>query len=104
MMEGTKALMTALSFWELILSNGLFCLLATPALLAQDQIPRAVYDQVTASIQQGRASEAEQALRSALQNHPRDARALSLLGVILDSQKRYEEAERCYAQALEIAP
>jgi tetratricopeptide (TPR) repeat protein len=96
--------MTTLFFWQHILSTGLFCLLAAPALLAQDQISPALYDQVTASFQQGKLSEAEHALRSALRNHPREARALSLLGVILDSQKRYEEAERCYTQALEIAP
>jgi Flp pilus assembly protein TadD len=47
---------------------------------------------------------AEETLRLALRKHPSDSRALGLLGVILDAQNRFEEAERCYRRALPQAP
>lgn len=52
----------------------------------------------------GGQSLSERELRSALQKHPDDAHALGLLGVVLDGQKRYEEAERCYNRAVRLAP
>jgi tetratricopeptide (TPR) repeat protein len=90
-------------FWA-IASPALLCVLATSALLAEAQIPVSVYDQATVAFQQGQMDEAERVLRSALRDHPRDAQALGLLGVILDAQKRYEEAETCYSQSLKLAP
>jgi tetratricopeptide (TPR) repeat protein len=59
---------------------------------------------VTTAIEQGRLSEAEKALRGILQSSPEDLRALSLLGVVLDSQRRYKEAEVAYLKAVKLAP
>ena len=72
--------------------------------LAQDRIPSAVYEQTDAALQQGKLADAEQVLRSALQAHPREVRALGLLAVILDAQKRYDEAESVYEQAVSLSP
>jgi len=43
-------------------------------------------------------------LRSALRQHPSEARALGLLAVVLDAQKRYAEAEGYYQRALKLVP
>ena len=71
---------------------------------SQAQIPRSTYDKVTESFQQGKVTEAEQVLRSALRSYPNEVQALALMGVILDAQARYEEAERSYTEALKLAP
>ncbi len=71
---------------------------------AQEQIPNSVYENATRSFEEGRAAEAEATLNSVLRDHPRDVRALSLMGVILDSNERYAAAEGFYRRALEIAP
>ena len=71
---------------------------------APPQIPTSTYDEATSAFQQGKLQEAEKTLRLALRKHPSDARALGLLGVILDAQNRFEEAERCYTRALAQAP
>jgi tetratricopeptide (TPR) repeat protein len=81
---------------------GLACLLGSPGLSAQ--IPDSQYRQIASALREGRVAEAERALRSALVEHPRDARALGLMGVILDSQKRFDEAEEFYKRSLKIAP
>jgi len=80
------------------------CWILFYSLASLAQISDAVYNQVTAAFQEGRLAEAERYLRSALGEHPQEARALSLLGIILDNQKRFEEAERSYKTALSIAP
>ena len=80
------------------------CWILFYSLASHAQISDAVYNQVTAAFQEGRLAEAERYLRSALGEHPREARALSLLGIILDNQKRFEEAERYYKTALSITP
>ncbi len=68
------------------------------------EIPRSVLHQAALDFQQGNVAQAERTLRAALQQAPRDPAALSLLGVILDAQKRYEEADKAYRQALALAP
>ena len=73
-------------------------------LSAQDQIPVAVFDRASEAFAQGKLSEAERDLRSALEDHPRDVHALGMLGVILDAEKRYAEAEKCYDLAVKLAP
>ncbi len=52
----------------------------------------------------GKTDEADQKLNSILNEHPADVGALTLKGVILDSQQRYTEAERFYQRALQLAP
>jgi len=68
------------------------------------QVPRSVLQQAASDFQAGKVSEAEQALRGALQQAPGDPAALGLLGVVLDAQKRFEEAEGAYKRALALAP
>jgi len=83
------------------------------ALLAQSVVlnawgqgrPRvSAYDQAAALLQQGKVAEAEGVLRAELQAHPKDAHELDLLGTILDTEKRFDEAEEIYSRALGIAP
>ncbi len=54
--------------------------------------------------QEGRVADAESALEAELRAHPQDLSALSLMAVILDSQRKYSEAEEFYRRALQIAP
>ena len=68
------------------------------------QVSRSVLQKAAEDFQAGKVSESEQALRTALKQVPRDASVLSLLGVVLDSQNRFEEAEGAYKQALTINP
>ncbi len=63
-----------------------------------------VYEQASADIRQGKLQAAEQLLRSHLQAQPRDPEALGLLAVVLDSEKRYGDAELCYQRALALDP
>ena len=74
------------------------------ASFAVAQVPDSVYDRAVADFDQQRYTEAEETLRPALAEQPRDARVLGLMGAILDAQKRYAEAERCYNLALEAEP
>jgi tetratricopeptide (TPR) repeat protein len=77
-------------------------ILAASTVLAQ--VPASVYDRAVADFGQQKYAEAEQTLRPALAQQPRDARALGLMGVILDAQKRFAEAETFYRRALAFAP
>jgi len=69
-----------------------------------NQVPSSLLHQIAVEFQDGKIPEAERSLRAALQQAPRDPSALSLLGVILDAQKRYDEAESAYRQALATLP
>ncbi|MGA3168508.1 MAG: tetratricopeptide repeat protein [Terriglobia bacterium] len=71
---------------------------------ARNEVPDNVLHQAAADFQQGNVFQAERTLRAALQQAPRDPAALSLLGIVLDAQKRYAEAEKAYQQALALAP
>jgi tetratricopeptide (TPR) repeat protein len=71
---------------------------------AQTQTNRDPFAAITSAIEQGRLEEAEKALRGMLQSSPDDLHALSLLGVVLDSQQRYKEAEAAYLKAVKLAP
>jgi tetratricopeptide (TPR) repeat protein len=82
----------------------LFSILGVAGLISQDRIPLSVYEQVATAFQQGKLSEAEQTLATALKTHPQEARALGLMAVILDAQKRYAEAEGYYQRALKLRP
>jgi Flp pilus assembly protein TadD len=72
--------------------------------VAQEQIPASIYEQAVGFLDKGKPAQAERTLQAALREHPRDAQALGLMGVTLDAQQRYDEAERYYNQALEIEP
>lgn len=65
---------------------------------------RDLFGEAVTALQSGDPAAAEQSLRALLQTHPDDAPALGLLGVVLDSGKRYEEAAPYYRRALAITP
>ncbi|MGO8735325.1 MAG: tetratricopeptide repeat protein [Terriglobia bacterium] len=68
------------------------------------QVPVSVYNQVIADLNQEKYADAEATLKPALNEHPRDAEALGLMGVILDAQKRYTDAEGYYQRGLRLSP
>jgi tetratricopeptide (TPR) repeat protein len=74
------------------------------ALLAGQPVADPAYRRAVAAFQQGRPAEAETALRSLLKRWPADAEGLMLLGIVLDSEQRYGEAEAFYQRALRLAP
>src|SRR5437879_864402 len=78
-------------------------LLTCPALWAQgSQVPRSVLQQAAGEFQQGNITQAEQTLRAALKQAPRDPAALGLLGVVLDAGKGYGLAGSGYQKALAL--
>jgi Flp pilus assembly protein TadD len=94
--------------WQSVARRTAFCigLLMGSASIAGGQAPQSnsVYEKAIQDFQNGRAADAENTLRSVLQSHPQDLQALSLTAVILDSERRYSEAEEFYIRALKIAP
>ncbi|HYK92269.1 MAG TPA: tetratricopeptide repeat protein [Acidobacteriota bacterium] len=86
-----------------LLVAGLTPCLLTVYLFSQSPGPQR-FDQIVAAYQQGRLDEAEKLLRSLLSDHPSEIRALSLMGVVLDGQKRFAEAESFYLKAIRQAP
>src|SRR3954470_10461220 len=81
--------------------RALGCLFAAAAfsIAGSDAVSEAV-----ASLQAGDAAHAEQILRDDLRVHPNDGEALGLLGVVLDQQKRYQEADPVYRRAIALGP
>ena len=72
--------------------------------LALPQASSSIDPKAATDFQEGRVADAESALESVLRAHPHDLSALSLMAVILDSQRKYSEAEEFYRRALQIAP
>ena len=72
--------------------------------LALPQASSSVDLKAAKDFQEGRVADAESALEAELRAHPQDLSALSLMAVILDSQRKYSEAEEFYRRALQIAP
>ena len=64
----------------------------------------AVYQKAAAAIRAENFPEAEQILQQILQEHPHEVFALSLMGVVLDAQKRFDEAEGFYMRAIRLNP
>jgi len=85
------------AFWAVLI-------FVAAALVAAGQEPNSVYQKAGKDFQEGRVADAESALKSVLRGHPRDLSALSLMAVILDSERNYSEAEEFYRSALQIAP
>jgi tetratricopeptide (TPR) repeat protein len=83
---------------RLSLAGGLILLLST-LVFGADQFADAA-----AAFQHGDFSSAETILNNFLQSKPNDAPGLGLLGAVLDSQKKYPEADQVYRRALKIAP
>lgn len=80
------------------------CLAVAVSAIQAQQTEAAVLDQARSSFAQGNAAEADQKLDSILKDNPVNLGALSLKGIILDSQQHYAEADRYYRRALAIAP
>jgi tetratricopeptide (TPR) repeat protein len=70
----------------------------------QRSVPGSVYEQVDAELQQGHLAAAEAELRVALKSYRKDPHVLGMLGVVLDAERKYKEAEVYYAEALHIEP
>jgi tetratricopeptide (TPR) repeat protein len=77
-------------------------LLAISAGQAADD--RAAIREAVAALERGDFLSAEQKLRAELQAHPNNAEALSLLGVALDSQRKFREADEVHRRAVVNAP
>ena len=63
----------------------------------------ALQDAVSA-LERGDFAAAESMLRAQLKSHPNEAQALGLLGVALDNEKNYAEADAVYRRALALTP
>jgi tetratricopeptide (TPR) repeat protein len=73
--------------------------LLAAALAQTDPIAEAVD-----ALQKGDFTTAETKLRAELKTHPQNADALGVLGVVLDQQKKYSEADAVYRRAVALAP
>jgi tetratricopeptide (TPR) repeat protein len=94
-------------FWQIIARRTAFCiglLMGSCSIAAGQAQSNSVYEKAIRDFQNGRAADAENTLRSVLQSHPQDLQALSLIAVVLDSERHYSEAEQFYTRALKIAP
>ncbi len=74
-----------------------FLLCGSIVLAANDPISNAI-----AAMQRGDLGSAEQILDAHLQAHPTDAPALEVLGVVLDQEKKYGEADPVYRRAIAL--
>jgi len=72
--------------------------------LALPQASNSIVQKAATDFEEGRVADAENALESVLRADPRALSALSLMAVILDSQRKYSQAEEFYRRALQIAP
>jgi tetratricopeptide (TPR) repeat protein len=77
-------------------------LLAVAMGLWADETP--AIREALAALQRGDFAAAEQVLRPEVKARPEDSGALTLLGVALDSQKKYKEAEEMHRRAAAGAP
>jgi len=68
------------------------------------QIASSALQQAIADLNEQKYQEAETVLKSVLRDDPQEATALGLMGVALDGQKRFAEAEKFYAQAVKLSP
>jgi len=61
-------------------------------------------DAAAEAYQEGRVGDAQQILEMLLRKQPKDPAALVLMGVVLDAERRFPDAEAYYRRALEITP
>jgi tetratricopeptide (TPR) repeat protein len=79
-------------------------ILVGSVLLAQPPSAQTSLDQASTAYRQGKTAEAAQILEAILKNHPSEPGALVLMGVVLDAQQRYVDAETYYQRVLKVAP
>src|SRR5208337_4497967 len=82
---------------------GYFCLVLAAAVVGAADDGAAIRSAL-AALQRGDFAAAEQILRPEVKAHPNDASALTLLGVALDNQKKFQEAEDLHRRAAANAP
>jgi tetratricopeptide (TPR) repeat protein len=68
------------------------------------QVASSKLQEAIADLNEQRYQEAETILNEILREQPQEATALGLMGVALDGQKRFAEAEKFYAQAVKLSP
>jgi tetratricopeptide (TPR) repeat protein len=68
------------------------------------QVTSSALDDAIADLNQQKYAEAETILEGILRSQPQEATALGLMGVALDGQKRFEEAEKFYSKAVKLSP
>ncbi len=76
----------------------------TGVLFTQQTDPETELDEAAGAFEHGDAIAAEQKLDPILKEYPRNLRALVLMGAVLDSQQKFQEAESCYQRALQENP
>jgi tetratricopeptide (TPR) repeat protein len=79
-------------------------LLLVPLVLASVCPLAAQFADAVAALQRGDFGAAETRLRAELKLRPKDAETLSLLGVALDNQKKFSEADAFHRQAIAAGP
>lgn len=75
------------------------CVLALACAAEEDAVSRAVE-----ALGHGDLTTAEQILQEQLHTQPKDGTALEVLGVVLDQEKKYTEADGIYRRALAVSP
>ena len=81
----------------------MLCVSASQAQTAASQ-PGPDFQDAVAALQRGDSATAEQKIRAELTAHPDEAEALSLLGVALDNQKKFSEANEAHLGAIAKDP
>ncbi len=81
-----------------------FSVLVGSVLIAQPPSAQTPLDDAAAAYRQGKTAEAVQILDTILKDRPSEPGALVLMGVVLDAQQRYKDAETYYQRALKVAP
>jgi len=73
-------------------------------LLAQPPSAQTLLDEASSAYRQGKTAEAARILDTILKDHPGEPGALVLMGVVLDAQQRYNDADTYYQRALNASP
>lgn len=81
-----------------------FLIAILPLALLCAATPGPDFQDAVAALQRGDSAGAEQKIRAELAAHPDEAEALSLLGVALDNQKRFPEANEAHLGAIAKDP
>lgn len=79
-------------------------ILVASVLFAQPPSAQTLLDEASSAYRQGKTAEAARIIDTILKDHPSEPGALVLMGVVLDAQQRYNDAETYYQRALKVAP
>ena len=98
--QGPFSLGSLCTLWCCFLSACLFF----PSASYRTQVAAGALQDAIADLNEQKYQEAETILKEILREQPQDATALGLMGVALDGQKRFAEAQKFYAQATKLSP